>query len=154
MENEASDSDPAEIHARPVPILVGIGIIGRAGSFLVRKRPTGTVYEGDWEFPGGKCEPGESPEAATVRECFEEIGIEVRLRRIRKVIEHTYPHGAVRLHFFDGEPATPQAEPTAESGFRWVNATELSELRFPEANESILAELIAESAISRGSGPS
>jgi mutator protein MutT len=124
---------------------VGIGIIGLRGAFLVRQRPAGTVYEGYWEFPGGKCEPGESPEAATVRECFEEVGIAVRILRLRRVIEHTYPHGAVRLHFFDGGPADPDAVPAAGSGFRWVVPSELAALRFPEANEPILAELIAES---------
>lgn len=137
-------TDPGH-NNRPIPILVGIGIIGRAGAFLVRQRPTGTVYEGYWEFPGGKCEPGESPEDATVRECLEEIGIEVRLVRLRKVVEHTYPHGAVQLHFFDGEPAEPDSEPAAGTGFRWVAAAELAALRFPEANEAILAELIGES---------
>ena len=59
------------------PIPVGIGIIRREGRFLVRQRPEGTVYAGFWEFPGGKCEPGESPAAATARECLEETGLTV-----------------------------------------------------------------------------
>ncbi|HKI18797.1 MAG TPA: NUDIX domain-containing protein, partial [Isosphaeraceae bacterium] len=53
------------------PIPVGIGIIRRGDRFLVRQRPAGTVYAGYWEFPGGKCESGEEPARATVRECFE-----------------------------------------------------------------------------------
>lgn len=124
---------------------MGIGIIGRAGAFLVRRRPAGTVYEGYWEFPGGKCEPGELPEAATVRECLEEIGVSVRILRLRKLVEHTYPHGAVLLHFFDGEPVEPDSEPAPETGFRWAGPAELATLHFPEANEAILKELIEES---------
>lgn len=141
MNDGSADSRRAPIL---IPIPVGIGLIGRAGSYLVRRRPPGTVYEGYWEFPGGKCEPGESPEAATVRECLEEIGVAVRLIRLRKVVDHDYPHGAVRLHFFDGESVDPDAEPVPESGFRWVRAAELAALRFPEANEAVRAELIAE----------
>ena len=141
MDPRPGESATASDDVRPVPILVGIGIIGRAGSYLVRQRPRGTVYEGYWEFPGGKCEPGENPEEATRRECLEEIGLSVRLLGLRKVIEHTYPHGWVRLHFFDGEPADPGSEPAPETGFRWVEATQLANLRFPEANEPILKEL-------------
>ena len=61
--------------------------------------------------------------------------------RLRRVIEHRYPHGHVRLYFFDCAPADPAAEPAAGSGFRWVPADELLSLRFPEANEPILDEL-------------
>ncbi|MFO0891477.1 MAG: (deoxy)nucleoside triphosphate pyrophosphohydrolase [Isosphaeraceae bacterium] len=123
------------------PTCVGIGIIRRGGEYLVRLRPAGTVYAGYWEFPGGKCEPGESPAEATARECLEETGLSVRVGRLRRVIEHRYPHGLVRLHFFDCEPADRQAEPPPNTGCRWVPAAELPGLRFPEANEPILEEL-------------
>ncbi|ODU00362.1 MAG: hypothetical protein ABS79_03500 [Planctomycetes bacterium SCN 63-9] len=137
-----SESSGADIP--PAPISVGIGIISRNGLYLVRQRPKGTVYEGYWEFPGGKCEPEETSESAMIRECFEEIGMEVIPIRLRKVIEHTYPHGAVRLHFFDGEPALPDAQPAPGTGFRWLPLADLASLRFPEANSIILEELLAE----------
>jgi mutator protein MutT len=138
--------DPKSVGNPASPTLVGIGLIARDGSFLIRQRPVGTVYAGYWEFPGGKCEPGESPDAATVRECLEEIGIDVRLIRLRKVVEHTYPHGLVRLHFFDGETVRPDAEPAEVTGFRWVDVAQLPSLRFPEANDVILRELLSEAA--------
>jgi mutator protein MutT len=144
MNPQRPDPEPADSQAGRT--LVGIGIIARGGSVLIRQRPEGTVYAGYWEFPGGKCEPGESPEEATVRECLEEIGIDVRLIRLRKIVEHTYPHGAVRLHFFDGETVLADAQPTPGTGFRWVHVAQLSSLRFPEANDAILAELLDESA--------
>ena len=56
--NASETSDDGE----PV-VKAGIGLISRGGSFLVRMRPAGTVYAGFWEFPGGKCEPGELPAA-------------------------------------------------------------------------------------------
>ena len=125
----------------PGPTLVGIGLIRRGDRYLVRRRPEGTVYAGYWEFPGGKCEPGESPAEATARECREETGLEVVVERLRRIIEHRYPHGHVRLHFFDCRPADAHAEPGDGSGCRWVRAVELKALRFPEANEPILDEL-------------
>jgi mutator protein MutT len=129
----------------PGPTCVGIGLIRRGDRFLVRLRPEGTVYAGYWEFPGGKCEPGESPEQATARECLEETGLVVRVGRLRRVIEHHYAHGHVRLHFYDCEPEIESAgDRPIESGCRWIQASALSGLRFPEANEPILEELIAE----------
>jgi 8-oxo-dGTP diphosphatase len=125
----------------PDPIDVGIGLIRRGDRFLIRRRPEGTVYAGYWEFPGGKCEPGETPEQTTIRECLEETGVHVVVETLRRVIEHHYPHGHVRLFFFDCEPVDARSEPSAESGCRWVSAGELPGLRFPEANEEILEEL-------------
>lgn len=128
----------------PRPTLVGIGIIQRAGLYLIRARPPGTVYAGYWEFPGGKVEPGETPEQTTVRECFEETGLRVSILAPRAVIEHVYPHGWVRLHFFDCEPVDPHAEPPPKHGCRWVAARDLAGYRFPEANEEILERLARE----------
>src|SRR4051794_17849160 len=86
-------------------VRVGLALVRRRGRFLVRRRPAGTPLAGCWEFPGGKCEPGESPESAARRECLEETGLEVRIGPLRETICHTYPHGRVELWFFDAEPA-------------------------------------------------
>ena len=123
------------------PIPVGIGIIRRNNRFLIRRRPEGTVYAGYWEFPGGKCEPDEDPAQATARECLEEVGLAVVVGPLRRVITYRYPHGLVRLHFYDCTTQDPVAEPPAGSGFRWVTADRLASLPFPEANEAILANL-------------
>jgi len=126
--------------------LGGIGIIRRADQFLIRVRPEGTVYAGYWEFPGGKREPGETIEQTTARECLEETGLEVAVGALRRVIEHAYPHGRVRLHFFDCAPIDLNAEPPPEHRCRWVKAVELRQYRFPEANEEIIDQLLAEAA--------
>jgi 8-oxo-dGTP diphosphatase len=124
------------------PIPVGIGIIRRDDRFLIRRRPEGSVYAGYWEFPGGKCEPGESPGAATARECLEETGLAVVVGSLRRITTYCYPHGLVELHFYDCTTAAPAGEPHADSGFVWVQAGELASLRFPEANEPIVEELV------------
>jgi mutator protein MutT len=125
----------------PAPTPVGIALIRRGDCYLVRQRPAGTVYAGYWEFPGGKCEPGEDPASATLRECHEEIGVRVVIGPLRRTVTHRYPHGKVELFFFDCHTADENAEPVDGSGFCWIPATELPALRFPEANESILAEI-------------
>ncbi len=129
---------------RPIP--VGIALIARDGNYLVRKRPPGGAMPGVWEFPGGKVEPGESPEEATARECIEEIGLPVILTRLRRRTTHRYAHAWVELFYFDGVIADVRGEPEPETGFIWVAGKELPSLTFPEANEPVLAELAAESA--------
>jgi 8-oxo-dGTP diphosphatase len=135
---------PDEPGEAPTP--VAIGVIGRDGRYLIRRRPPlpNSPMPGYWEFPGGKCEPGESPEQAVLRECLEEVGVPVVAKRLRRVILHRYPHGLVRLYFFDCETADPRAEPAPDGGFVWVEARSLSGYRFPGANEPIVAELEAE----------
>ncbi len=124
---------------RPIP--VGIGLVRRANRFLVRRRPKGTVYAGYWEFPGGKCEPGEDPSQATARECIEEIGLRVVVGPLRHATTHRYPHGLVELFFYDCTTEDPASQPADGSGFEWVSADRLGALRFPEANEPVVEEL-------------
>lgn len=135
----------------PGPIRVGIALVGRGGAYLIRRRPPlpGSPMPGYWEFPGGKCDPDEPPEAATARECLEESGLAIVVGPRRRVATHEYPHGRVELHYFDCVPADPRAEPDRASGFRWVAAGELPALRFPEANGPILKELAQEQRLGK-----
>ena len=125
------------------PTRVGIGLVGRAGSYLIRRRPEGQTMSGRWEFPGGKCEPGESPEVATARECLEEIGVEVEVGGLVRRVVHRYPHGLIELNFYRG---STRCEPLADSGFIWVPAGELASYDFPGANDEVVALLAREAA--------
>jgi mutator protein MutT len=123
------------------PVRVGIGLVERAGSYLVRQRPPGSIMAGVWEFPGGKCEPGETPADAARRECREEIGLDVTIVTLRRVVSHHYPHGWIELSFFDCRLEDSGVQPAPETSFVWVAAAELKGLTFPGANEAILEEL-------------
>jgi 8-oxo-dGTP diphosphatase len=70
------------------------------GQVLLAQRPPGKPYEGYWEFPGGKLEPGETPHAALLRELREELGITVTHAAPWLVQEFVYPHAHVELNFF------------------------------------------------------
>jgi mutator protein MutT len=133
------------------PIRVGIGLIERGGSYLIRRRPPGSAMAGYWEFPGGKCEPGESPERATARECLEEIGVGVVVGDLVRRIVHRYPHGLVELHYFRCTIEGLEVSPGEDSGFVWVAAGDLPGYRFPEANDTLVAALAREGVGTRGS---
>lgn len=79
---------------------VAVGVLVQAdGQFLLTSRPCGKVYEGYWEFPGGKLELGENVEQALRRELQEEIGITIGAVQPWKVEVVDYPHALVRLNF-------------------------------------------------------
>ena len=81
-----------------VDVAVGVLIDGE-GRFLLTSRPSGKVYAGWWEFPGGKVEAGESVAAALARELHEELGISIGAAEPWNVTRMDYAHARVRLHF-------------------------------------------------------
>ncbi|MES2415467.1 MAG: NUDIX domain-containing protein [Pseudomonadota bacterium] len=84
---------------RPV-VDVAVGVLVQPnGDFLLTSRPAGKVYEGYWEFPGGKLEAGESVEQALRRELQEEINITIAAVHTWKTEMVDYPHALVQLHF-------------------------------------------------------
>jgi 8-oxo-dGTP diphosphatase len=123
-------------------IEVAAAVIVRAdGAFLLAQRPTGKVYAGYWEFPGGKIEPGERADRALARELHEELGIDLgeAFPWITRV--YTYPHGTVRLQFFkifswQGEP-----HPREDQAISWQQAGAPLAAPMLPANAPILAAL-------------
>jgi 8-oxo-dGTP diphosphatase len=124
-----------------MPTPIAIAVVEWEGSFLVGQRPEGVPLAGLWEFPGGKIEPGETPEAAAVRECREETGLTaLPLYRYPEHVQ-TYDHDRVALHFIACRPATGQSnEPLPP--FRWIPRAELPQYEFPAGNRGVL-EMIA-----------
>ena len=105
------------------------GIIRRGDMYLLGKRPLGKSLGGHWEFIGGKIEPGETPEQALVRECREEIALEVVNASVRTAVTHTYTDRTINLTLIDCEPA-PGAEPTAleHDALGWYTPAEMQSL--------------------------
>jgi mutator protein MutT len=123
--------------AEPATIVVIAAVIERDGRFFVTRRLEGTHLSGCWEFPGGKCEPGESHEACLRREVAEELGVDAQVGGEIVVTEHAYPERTVRLHFrrcrLSGEPRPLLGQET-----RWVTQSEMKDLPFPEADRTLI----------------
>ena len=96
----ADAARPREGGADRAVIDVAVGVLIRPdGDFLLTSRPVGKVYEGYWEFPGGKLEAGETVAQALQRELHEELGIIIGPAALWKVEMVDYPHALVRLSF-------------------------------------------------------
>ena len=115
---------------------IAVAVVEREGHFLIGLRPAGGTLAGLWEFPGGQVEPGETPEAAAVRECLEETGFSIRITGHYPRVEHDYEHALVCLHFFAGAVIEPRSPLPAR--FRWVSRVELAHYPFPPANAGLL----------------
>jgi mutator protein MutT len=122
---------------------VAIGIVSRGDRVLVCRRKAEGSFGGYWEFPGGKCTPGESPAQCVVRELSEELAIEVRPTRALEIFEHDYPHLHVRLHPFFCELARGEPKPIECVQLEWVEPQRLVEYRFPEGNGPLILSVIA-----------
>ena len=97
-----------------VHVAVGV-LVDAAGRFLLTSRPPGKVYEGYWEFPGGKLEAGESVDEALSRELEEELGIHITQQTAWRTTQVDYPHALVALHFqkvtaWLGQPAMREGQ--------------------------------------------
>lgn len=118
-------------------IVVTAAVIERDGAYLVTRRPQGVHLEGCWEFPGGKCQPGESLEDCMRREIAEELDCRVTIRRELLATAHDYDDRTVELHFLACDlEGTPRAILGQE--MRWVPASELQTLQFPPADDELI----------------
>ncbi len=131
---------------------IGIAIIWRDGRVLLGRRPEGGEFGRLWEFPGGKCLPGEEPDECAVREAREEVGLDVRIVGAARVVEHDYAEARVRLHFFPCVANAPSSRPALQGAgeeptlggydaIRWVLPCELGAFPCPAANVGVVAEI-------------
>ncbi len=113
----------------------------RDGAYLVAQRPKGKVYEGYWEFPGGKVEPGEQPDAALARELHEELGVEVETAYPWITRTYAYPHATVRLRFFRVTRWRGEPRPREQQAIAWQEAGTSAVAPMLPANAPVLASL-------------
>jgi mutator protein MutT len=118
-------------------IVVTAAVIERDRRFLVTRRPRGVHLEGCWEFPGGKCEPGEALSSCLIREIREELDTAIRVGPEIFSIAHPYPDRIVELHFFECELAG-EPRPILGQEMRWVFREDLAVLEFPPADEKLI----------------
>ena len=125
---------------RVATIVVTAAVIEREGRLLVTRRQQGVHLEGYWEFPGGKCHPGESLADCLARELLEELAVDARIGAEVFTTTHAYSDRQVELHFFEchllGEP-----QPRLGQDMRWVARDQLADLNFPPADAELIQRL-------------
>lgn len=124
-------------------ILVSAAVVRRNGRVLLTRRMEGADLAGYWEFPGGKLEPGESPEAALVRECREECDIEVEIVGILEVTFHSYPGKDVLLLFYDCRLREGEVKNIGVADHVWCKPEELDRYPLPPADEPVVRKIRA-----------
>ena len=124
-------------------LVVAVALIDADNRVLISKRPEGKQLAGLWEFPGGKLDPGETPEQALVRECREELGIEVCETCLAPLTfaSHSYDgfHLLMPLYIcrnWEGEISPQEGQEVA-----WVRANRLQHYPMPPADVPLLPAL-------------
>ena len=127
----------------PTVLVVAVALIDGDGRVLIAQRPEGKQMAGLWEFPGGKVEPGERPEAALIRELREELGIEVSQSCLAPFVfaSHAYEsfHLLMPLYLCRRWEGTVVAREHA--ALKWVRPNQLSDWPMPPADEPLVAWL-------------
>jgi 8-oxo-dGTP diphosphatase len=123
-------------------VSVVAAVVRRGDAILVTRRPDRPGRPGQWEFPGGKVEPGEAEADALRRELREELGCEVEVGRLLLRHAHRYPDLDVELAFYACALA-PGAEPAAigVAELAWAPRGTLARYDFLEADRAVLADL-------------
>jgi 8-oxo-dGTP diphosphatase len=124
-------------------LVAACALVDPDGRVLLARRPPGKPLAGLWEFPGGKVEPGETPEAALIRELKEELDIEVPAKCLAPVsfASHSYPEFHLLMPLYvcrrwEGDIAPLQGQQLA-----WVRAQKLADYAMPPADEPLKAAL-------------
>ena len=118
-------------------IEVVAAIITHEGNILATQRGSG-IYAGKWEFPGGKIEAGESPEAALRREIREELDVEIKVCRHLTTIEHDYPDFHLIMHCFLSVIANGTLHLNEHLSAKWLSPDNLDDVDWLPADRTIL----------------
>ena len=143
-EQDRQTDFPVKKKKKPVPHYdIAVGIVRDEKSRIyIQQRDTDSMLGGLWEFPGGKVEPGESPEQACQREILEETGMQIRVAAPITTIKHAYSHFRITMHAFEcvllSEKKSPNEQPS-----EWIARESFADYAFPRANRRLL-DLLAE----------
>ncbi len=126
-----------------IVLVAAVALVDNDGRVLVARRPADKSMPGLWEFPGGKVEPGETPEAALIRELGEELGIDVKASCLAPFTFASHDYGDFHLlmplylcRVWDGT-----ATPREGQEVRWVRPIELRNYDMPPADRPLVAML-------------
>jgi 8-oxo-dGTP diphosphatase len=127
----------------PTVLVVAVALIDVDGRVLIAKRPEGKQLAGLWEFPGGKVEPGERPEAALIRELREELGIEVSESCLAPFVfaSHAYESFHLLMPLYLCRRWSGVVTAREHAALAWVKPNKLSDYPMPPADAPLVAWL-------------
>jgi 8-oxo-dGTP diphosphatase len=134
------------IAADPVPRIVlvsAVALVDADGRVLLAQRPAGKAMAGLWEFPGGKVNPGETPEAALIRELAEELGIDVTASCLAPFTfaSHSYPDFHLLMPLYVCRKWSGRPMPREGQHLTWVRPARLGDYPMPPADAPLVAML-------------
>jgi 8-oxo-dGTP diphosphatase len=132
--------EPQEGAEKPILVVAACALVDLDGRVLLARRPEGKKMAGLWEFPGGKLNPGETPEAALIRELKEELDIDVTAACLAPLFfaSHGYDrfHLLMPLYVCRRWKGTPQGK--EGQALAWVHKDKLAEYPMPEADRPLV----------------
>ncbi len=141
MAPDAETAAPAELE-KPRPRAVVAALILRGKEVFICQRKAGTAMGLQWEFPGGKIEPGETPEEALRRELQEELGIEAKIGPYIAEVQHNYRNGgSIHLRFFAVHHFQGDIQNRVFEDMRWAELRDLPAYNFLAADRKFIRDL-------------
>ena len=139
----AMSTSTAPTAAKPIVLVAAVALLDADGRVLLAERPEGKHLAGMWEFPGGKVQPGETPEAALIRELHEELGISTHESCLAPFTFASHGYEAFHLLMPLYVCRKWQGIVTAREGqgLKWVRPAQLAEYPMPPADKPLVAML-------------
>ena len=128
---------------RPILLVAACALVDTDGRVLLTQRPEGKALAGLWEFPGGKVEPGETPEAALIRELHEELGIDTWASCLAPLTfaSHSYEDFHLLMPVFACRKWQGTPRPREGQALKWVRVGDLRDYPMPPADIPLIAVL-------------
>jgi 8-oxo-dGTP diphosphatase len=126
--------------SRPILLVTACALIDVDNRILLSKRPKGKALAGLWEFPGGKVDPGETPEESLVRELREELGIETKVACLAPLTfaSHTYETFHLLMPLYVCRRYEGIARGMEGQEIKWVRPAHLRDYPMPPADEPLI----------------
>jgi 8-oxo-dGTP diphosphatase len=127
----------------PVVLVVAVALVDADGRVLLAQRPAGKSMAGLWEFPGGKVQPGETPESALIRELDEELGIDVAASCLAPFTfaSHGYADFHLLMPLYVCRKWQGTVTPREGQQVTWVRPARLADYTMPPADKPLVAML-------------
>ncbi len=118
---------------------VAAALIWQGDKFMICQRPATKSCALLWEFVGGKAEPGETLQETLIRECREELAIEVSVGKIFTQVIHQYPDILIKLTIFNCTIREGEPKLLEHNDLRWITPAQIQDFQFCPADKDILA---------------